>query len=170
MIVRSYDFSVSELFESYYDCRKRKRNTPAAIKFEQNLEENLMNLYHQLSEETWEPSPATVFAITKPKPREVWAAEFKDRIVHHLIYRAVGPVFEKSFIHDSCACIKGRGTLYAANRVEQHLRKCTQDWTVPAYILKVDVANFFGSIQQGLLFENNMLPQNTNCRMSGFEA
>jgi predicted DNA-binding transcriptional regulator AlpA len=35
----------------------------------------------------------------------VWAAAFRDRIVHHLLYRRVAPAIEARFIADSCACI-----------------------------------------------------------------
>lgn len=145
--------AVSYLFEAYYDCRKNKRNKAASLAFEQDLEANLMKLYWELRGQTWRPSPATVFVITHPKPREVWAANFRDRIVHHLVYRAIGPLFEKSFIHDSCACIKGRGALYGAQRMSMHLRSATQNWTKKAFVLKADVANFFGSIRQDLLFD-----------------
>ncbi|MFI3135532.1 MAG: RNA-directed DNA polymerase [Methylococcaceae bacterium] len=153
MMLHHYTLTVTELFEAYYECRRHKRNTPAALEFEQNLEANLMELYYELLSGTWQVSPATVFVVTVPKCREVWAANFRDRIVHHLVYRAIAPMFEKAFIHDSCACIKGRGTLYAANRLDKHLRSASQDWTKPAYVLKTDVANFFGSIRQDILFE-----------------
>src|SRR3546814_10801436 len=92
------EMTVAALFESYYDCRRAKRNTRAALTFEVNLEDNLMPLLRDLEAGTWQPAPATVFAITRPKPREVWAADFRDRIVHHLVYRAIAPLFEPSFI------------------------------------------------------------------------
>ena len=152
MMLHHYSLSVAHVFEAYYDCRKAKRRSLSAIEFEVNLEKNLMELYHDLRSGAWEPSPATVFAISYPRPREVWAAAFRDRIVHHLIYRAIGPMFERAFIHDSCACIKGRGTLYAANRLTTHLLRATQNWTRPAFVLKADVANFFGSIRQDILY------------------
>ena len=111
-----------------------------------------MALYGELISGTWQPAPASVFIITRPKPREVWASAFRDRIVHHLVYRAVAPLFEPSFIVDSCACIKGRGTLYAARRLGHHLRSATQNWQKPAFVLKADIANFFGSIRHADLF------------------
>src|SRR3546814_3860352 len=92
------EITVASLFEAYYDCRRAKRNTRAALTFEVNLEDNLMALLLDLQAGTWQPAPATVFAITRPKPREVWAADFRDRIVHHLVYRAIAPLFEPSFI------------------------------------------------------------------------
>jgi len=146
------EITVAQLFEAYYDCRRSKRTTRAALAFEVNLEENLLTLLHELRTGTWQPSPATVFAITRPKPREVWAADFRDRIVHHLVYRAIAPLFEPSFIADSCACIPGRGTLYGADRVRRHLLSATESWTKPAFVLKADIANFFGSIRHADLF------------------
>ena len=119
------EITVAQVFEAYYDCRRRKRNTASARAFEVNLEANMIALFEELRAGTWVPAPASMFVVRHPKPREVWAADFRDRIVHHLVHRAIGPIFERAFIHDSCACIKGRGTLYAADRLDGHLRSAT---------------------------------------------
>ena len=37
-----------DLFRSYYDARKNKRNTLNQLDFEFNLEENLIKLYNEL--------------------------------------------------------------------------------------------------------------------------
>jgi hypothetical protein len=89
--------------------------------------------------------------VTRPKPREVWAADFRDRIVHHLFYNRIAPRFYASFVADSCACIPGRGTLYAAQRLESKVRSITQNWSRPAHYLKLDLANFFVSIDKRVL-------------------
>jgi hypothetical protein len=81
----------------------------------------------------------------------VWAAAFRDRIVHHLLYRRVAPAIEARFIADSCACIPGRGTLYAAQRLEAKVRSVTENWSRPAAYLKLDLANFFVSIDKAVL-------------------
>ena len=146
------EITVAQLFEAYYDCRRHKCTTRSALTFEIALEDNLMALLAELKAGTWMPSPASVFAITRPKPREVWAAAFRDRIVHHLVYRAIGPRFERAFIADSCACIKGRGTLYGADRLHRHILSATENWTKPVFALKADIANFFGSIRHADLF------------------
>ena len=146
------EITVAQVFEAYYDCRRRKRNTASALAFEVDLEANLMGLYRELAAGTWAPAPASVFVVQRPKCREVWAADFRDRIVHHLVYRAIGPLFERAFIGDSCACIPGRGTLFGANRLERHLLSVTENWRKPAFVLKADIANFFGSIRQDVLF------------------
>ncbi|AOJ70874.1 MULTISPECIES: RNA-directed DNA polymerase [Burkholderia] len=117
------------------------------------LERNLRLLHDELADGSYRPGRSICFVITRPKPREVWAAEFRDRIVHHLLYNRIGPRFERSFIVDSCACIEGRGTLYAAQRLESKVRSITQNWSRPAHYLKCDLANFFVSIDKRILRE-----------------
>jgi hypothetical protein len=82
-----------ELVKAYFDCRKHKRNTSSALAFEQNLERNLTELYDELQANTYQPGKSICFVITRPKPREVWAADFRDRIVHHLFYNRISPRF-----------------------------------------------------------------------------
>ena len=144
-------FSFAALVQAYADCRRTKRNSVSARTFEVDLEHNLYTLYDELIAGEWRPGRSICFIITRPRPREVWAAPFRDRIVHHFLYNAIGPRIEASFIVDSCACIPGRGTLYAVERLEHKVRSITQNWRRPGYYLKCDVANFFVSIDKRLL-------------------
>jgi retron-type reverse transcriptase len=146
-------FSFAELVEAYFDCRRTKRNSASALAFEIDMENNLRRLFDELLNGSYMPGRSKCFVIDRPKHREVWAAEFRDRIVHHLLYNRIGPRFERSFIADSCACIKGRGTLYAAQRLEDKVRSITQNWARPAHYLKCDLANFFVSIDKRVLLD-----------------
>lgn len=145
------DLTISELFQAYYDCRRTKRNTWNALQFEQNLERNLMDLYYELKFCTYEPGRSIMFVVTRPKPREVWAANFRDRVVHHVLYNRYSGFFYRRFIHDSYACIPEKGTLRAANRVQHFIRSATKNHTQPAWFLKADIANFFVSIDKQIL-------------------
>lgn len=145
------DFTFTELTQAYFDCRRTKRNTASALAFEANLERNLRDLHDELVDGRYTPGRSICFVITRPKAREVWAAEFRDRIVHHLLHNRISPRFHARFIADSCACIPGRGTLYAARRLESKVRSITQNWSRPAYYLKLDLANFFVSIDKPIL-------------------
>lgn len=140
-----------DLVQAYYDCRRSKRNSASALAFEANLERNLSQLHSDLIAGTYRPGRSICFVVTRPKPREVWAADFRDRIVHHLLYNRIGASIEATFIADSCACIPGRGTLYAAQRLESKIRSATQNWARPAHYLKLDLANFFVSIDKQIL-------------------
>lgn len=134
--------------QAYFDCREHKRNTLSALTFEADLERSLWTLFEELASGTYRPGSSICFVITRPKPREVWAAAFRDRIVHHLLYNHIAPRFYAAFIADSCACIPGRGTLYAATRLEAKVRSQTQNWSREAFYLKCDLANFFVSIDK----------------------
>ena len=146
------DYCFEQLVQAYLDCRKAKRNTASALAFEDRLEANLIALHEELCSGQYSPGRSICFVITRPKPREVWAGDFRDRIVHHLVYNAIGPAIEARFIGNSHACIKGRGTLHAAERLEHAVRSITQNWSVPAFYLKLDLSNFFVSIDKHILF------------------
>lgn len=147
------EFSFAELVQAYFDCREHKRNTRSALAFEEDLERNLVELYRELVDGSYKIGPSTCFPIFRPKLREVWASNFRDRIPHHLLYNRVAPRFYASFIADSCACIPGRGTLYAARRLEAKVRSITENWSRPAFYLKCDIANFFVSIEKPRLVQ-----------------
>nr|WP_241486411.1 RNA-directed DNA polymerase [Pseudomonas helleri] len=119
--------------------------------FEVSLEQNLIQLHHDLMSGNYRPGRSICFVVTRPKAREVWAAAFRDRVVHHLLYNHVAPRFYASFIADSCACIPGRGTLYAAKRLESKIRSATENWSKPVFYLKCDLANFFVAIDKQVL-------------------
>ena len=155
---RSADYNdapltVAELLCAYYDCRRHKRTTVNALRFEADLEHNIMALYRELVAGSYRPGTSICFVVTRPRPREVWAADFRDRVVHHLLYNRIAGRFHRSFIADSCACIPGRGTLYGAVRLEHKIRSITQNWSRRAYYLKLDMANFFVSIDKNILHE-----------------
>lgn len=145
-------FPFEALVQAYLDCRANKRNTSSALKFEQALEANLWALYQRLLDGSYLPGRCICFVNLRPKPREVWAAQFPDRIVHHLLYNHIAERFHAGFVAGSCACIPGRGTLYAAQRLEHDVRSVTQNWSRPAYYLKMDMANFFVAIDKQILF------------------
>ncbi|HCY16351.1 MAG TPA: reverse transcriptase [Curvibacter sp.] len=143
--------SFEALVQAYLDCRANKRNTASALQFEQALEANLWALYQRLIDGTYQPGRSICFVVTRPRPREVWAAQFADRIVHHLLYNHIAPRFHAGFVATSCACIPGRGTLYAALQLEHSVRSITQNWSRPAHYLKMDLANFFVAISKPVL-------------------
>ncbi|WP_330214393.1 RNA-directed DNA polymerase [Pseudomonas sp. AM8] len=144
-------FQFEDLVQAYYDCRRNKRNSASARLFEKDMELNLLELHDDLIAGTYRPGRSICFVVTRPKAREVWAAAFRDRVVHHLMYNHVAPRFYASFIADSCACIPGRGTLYAATRLESKIRSASENWSKPVFYLKCDLANFFVAIDKAVL-------------------
>ncbi len=141
-------FSLESVFDAYFDCRRHKRNTLNQLAFEAELETNLVALWRELNEGRYEIGRSIAFVVRHPKIREIWAPDFRDRVVHHVLYNALKERFYRRFIRDSYACIPGRGTHDGLRRVSHFARSLTRNWTRPAFALKADVANFFNSIDR----------------------
>ena len=142
-----------DLYRAYKDARKHKRKKPYVLKFDQNLEEELIALRDEILSRTYQPRPSSCFIITDPKVREVFAADFRDRIVHHLYYNYTHVLFERTFITDSYSCIKGRGTHWGIKRLEHHIRSVSQNYTRPCYVMKLDIKGYFMHIHRERLLQ-----------------
>ncbi len=145
-------FSFKNIYRCYLDCRCKKRNTYNALRFEINAEENIFKLEQELRNRTYHPSHSILFAAKKPKLREIFAADFRDRVVHHILVKELEKVWEPMFIHDSYACRIGKGTHKAVIRLQTFLRKITKNGHIRAYYLQLDVKDFFTSIDKDILF------------------
>jgi hypothetical protein len=141
------------MYDAYLDCRRSKRNKPDALEFELNHEENLVALVEELRERRYQLSTSICFYTRKPKAREVFAAAFRDRVVHHLVYDALAPVWERVFIHHSYACRPNKGTHAAALALQHFLRQVTRNGARQAAFLKMDVHNFFMTVDRRKLFD-----------------
>jgi len=141
-----------DLFQAYYDTRQHKRNTNSAMAFEMNYESEILALQNDLVNETYVISPSICFIIKDPVQREVFAADFRDRIIHHLIYNYIYEIFDRHFIYDSYSCRLEKWTHFGIKRVEHFLRSCTQNYSCDAYILKLDIKWFFMHIDKYILF------------------
>jgi hypothetical protein len=111
--------SFEEILQAYYDCRKNKRQTANALAFEINYESELLKLLRQINNGTYSVGRSIAFIVHKPVQREIFAADFRDRVVHHLIINKLNPHFEKKFILDSYSCRVGKGTHYGIKRVDR---------------------------------------------------
>lgn len=67
-----------DICQAYRNARKNKKKRAYQLKFEFNLEDNLVNLRDELYAGTYRPGPSSCF-INDPKMREVFAAEFMLR-------------------------------------------------------------------------------------------
>lgn len=142
---------LADLVEAYFSARRNKRNTQSQLLFESNLEHNIMKLYDELRTRTYKPSNCICFITDEPVKREVFASDFRDRVVHHLLYDYVNPIFERLLIYDSYSCRKGKGTMMALERYEHHIRSCSRNYRRPCYILQLDLSGYFMSIPRARL-------------------
>lgn len=146
-------FSMENIYRAYMACRRRKRGTHNAMRFEAGLEENVFSLRQELESGSYRPGRSIVFMVKRPKKREIFAADFRDRVVHHILVSHLEPVWERRFIPDSFACRKGRGTHRGVERLREMTRKVTCNCTRKAWYLQLDIRGFFMSIDRRILFE-----------------
>lgn len=145
-------FPIEELFQAYYDARRNKRSTTSQLRFERNLEDNLLSLYRELCSRRYVVGTSICFIINDSVQREVFAADFRDRVVHHFLYNRLSPFFEKKFIYDSYSCRKGKGTLFGIRRLQYHIRSCSMNMKQDCYVLKLDLKGYFMNVDRGRLF------------------
>ena len=149
--------SRNELYAAYYDCIHKKRQTTNAINFEINETYNIERLYIELNSMSYTIGKSIVFLLTDQEgnpSREVFAADFRDRVVHHLLYNRLIATFEKyGFIYDNYACRSGKGVLFGAHRCQEQLQHALKDSSPSElYILKADFKNCFNTLNKTLIY------------------
>ena len=159
-------FTFDEVLTAYMQCRKHKRGTGQAIEFEKNFVPKLMKLTNEINSHKFRIGRYKCFPVTKPKLREVWAAPFKDRIVHHLIHNELRYEFEKHFIDQTFSCIKGRGTMKCINAAFKGCRSITNNFQNEAFYIKLDIQSFFVSIDKEILWDILKEKVDENCLLA----
>jgi RNA-directed DNA polymerase len=160
--MESFEHLLYQLHLSYLQARKNKRNTHNQLAYELNQEKNLHQVTKSIFERKYTPKSCIAFIIRKPVMREIFAADFRDRVIHHFIYRCIYPIIERKLIHDTYSCRIGKGTLYGIKRAKGFMRSCSQDFIKDAYFLKLDIEAYFMNMHHDILFEKvmAMLPPN----------
>jgi len=141
--------SFPNLYASYRQIRRGKRNNGRQQKFEFNLERNLIKIQKRLENpHKFKPKKYTRFIVTEPKIRKISAPSFEDRIIYQAIFRVIEPpIRKKFFIPTTYACIKDRGTHKAIKDIQKTLQKLDTD----SFFLKCDMRHYFSSINHTTL-------------------
>ncbi|MBN9367652.1 MAG: hypothetical protein J0H59_11545 [Comamonadaceae bacterium] len=145
-------WGLRHLWRAYRACRKGKRQARDTQVYESRLLDRLLQSRGAIASAGWRPSRTSVFVVTRPKLRQIHAAPFADRVVHHALAERLAPLYERVFIHDSYANRRGKGTHAAVDRLQAFMRSAPHGGTGPAHALQLDVANFFNSIHRPTLW------------------
>ncbi len=143
-------FTLEKLFKAYKDCQIGKKGTINALTFEVYRERNLIKLLSELQDRTYKISRHICFIVTHPTAREIFAADFRDRIVHHLLHNEILGIFEADFIADSYANRKGKGTHSAVEKAKKYILEVEKE-RKECFYLKLDIQSFFRSIDKDIL-------------------
>lgn len=131
---------------AFWKAKKGKSSKKDVIGFGANLDQNLLKLRNQIINGNPIVGDYHYFTIYDPKERQICAAPFSERVLHHAIMNVCHPVFERYQIFDSFACRKGKGTYAALERA--HFFQKKYKW-----YLKLDVRKFFDSIKHEVIID-----------------
>lgn len=137
-----------DLYVAFLCAKKHKGSKPYVRRFEKHLKQNLIELRDSLWDRTYKPAPSSCFIIERPKKREVFAAQFRDRVVHHLYYNYTHSLYERTFIYDTYSCIPERGTHHGIKRLADHIRKESLSYRRTCYVMKLDIRGYFMHINR----------------------
>lgn len=145
--------SVENLFQAWIEFRKGKRGRKDVRVFERTLEDNLFELHQVLKDKTYQHGKYQSFFVHDPKQRHIHKASVPDRIVHHLLYKYLYELFDRTFIFDSYSCRLEKGTHRAVDRLEKFVRIVSKNYTKPCWALKLDIKKFFANVDHAILIQ-----------------
>lgn len=126
---------------------KSKKKTRSVRKFLEHRQEYMDQLHDMLVRGKFKTSQYKTFTIYEPKRRVIYELPlYPDHIVHHALINVLGPIWHRFFIHDSYACIPGRGLLSASQKTMNFVRK-------NKYVLQCDIRKFFPSVNHEIMFD-----------------
>lgn len=136
--------SFENLLLASQKAQKGKRFKSYTAQFNLNIEKELFKLQRELQDKAYTPGRYSEFIIYEPVKRLISAAPYRDRVVHHALCNIIEPIFERTFIYDTYANRKGKGTHRAIERFQAYMQKYK-------YVLKCDIKKYFPSIDHEIL-------------------
>lgn len=143
----------NKVLAAYKKCSKGKRRSLDCARFESQLGKEVVSLTDDINNRTYQPGESRCFVVTKPRPREIWASQFRDRVVHHLIVDHLESLWEKSLSNRSFACRKGKGIHAVFRDIKSEVRKISQGGQKTVWALQLDIESFFVTIDRVILKE-----------------
>lgn len=127
----------------------RKYKT-GSFKLAQAKEYWLSWIQRRLKERRWKPGKYIEFYVYEPKARLVHAPLTLDKVVQFSTHLVLQKIYRPVFVKDSYACLEGKGTHKAVDRIQHMMRTAAFMYDQP-YIIKADVRKFFYSIDRDVL-------------------
>lgn len=136
----------NNLLFAFWKARKGKNGKAEVRRFRENIHEEILSLRNDLMSGSMRTGDYHYFEVHDPKQRQICAASFRERVLHHAVINVCGPYFEKFLIFDTYACIKGKGSHKAVERAQFFSRR-------NKLYLKLDIVKYFHSIDQAVLIK-----------------
>ena len=142
-----------DLYAAWHMARRHKVTKHYVRVFDRHSDRNIEVICDALFNRDYHPEPSSCFIVDRPKKREVFAAQFADRVVHHYYYNQTHRIFERTFIEDSYSCIQGRGTHYGIDRLKHHIIQESDNYRKKCWVLSLDIRGYFMHIDRKILLD-----------------
>ena len=150
-VVPASDLSekVSAWIAAESDCYKNKHASLEAASFHFNLS-RIYELINRI-DNGYQPQTSICFVLDYPVYREVFAANYTDRIVHHYVAPMLGDICEK--VHEANGNVShgnriGHSASTAIEQIQRNIRDVTDGYTKKAFVATMDISGFFMSIDK----------------------
>lgn len=143
------DFCVKCILEASEHKKSRKKVSCVL----ENLEQYAIKLREMVLNETFEPSPCTVFTKTEyGKERNIEKPVFfPDQAVHHLLMLLIRDKLIKRLDPFAIASIEGRGVHYGVKKLRKWM-SAEEAPTTCKYVIKGDIKKCFASIRPDVVY------------------
>lgn len=142
---------------AFHKTARAKRLTWGYLQFKEYAELNIQHMRQEMLDGAWQQGAYREFTVYEPKPRQIQALDFKDRVAQHALVNIIGPIFEKTLLPGTFACRVGMGTHAGVRHVQAALRR-----TGATHFLKTDYSKFFPSVHRPTLHE--LIRRKVSCR------
>ncbi len=141
-----------ELYNAYLLCLKNKKRKIGTYGFvNSDLCKNLTDLLEEINDRRYEPKSSNCYVVTDPALREIYAAQFCDRIVQHFYMNEIGKILDNKLVKSCCSCRDGKGTDYALKLLKTYLLQTSKCGKQDCFFLKIDLSGYFMSIDRNLI-------------------
>lgn len=142
-----------ELTRAFTEARKNKTTTFNEHQYEISWPDNILRLTEAILDRTYRPSASISFVIFDPMVREIFAAPFNDRVIHHFLNHLQGGWWDRRLINSSYSCRVGKGTYYGIQHVQKMMMQVSNNFSEDAYYAKLDIQGYFMSLPRQRLYE-----------------
>jgi|GEM_PF-5336063 hypothetical protein len=87
--------TVSKLLSAWQGFLSGKKQRSDVAVFQSRLMDNILSLYNDLKNKTYQHGAYQAFNISDPKPRNIHKATIRDRLLHHLLYQETYDFFDR---------------------------------------------------------------------------
>ena len=148
-------FSFKNLYKAYEDCTKGVKWKYSTQNYMVNAVTRIARVRKHILNGTYKNGKPRYFTVCeRGKTRKINALPFQDRVVHKcLCDNYLTPLLSSSLIYDCGATLKGKGLSFTRNRLVAHLQQYWRKHRNKGYVLKIDLHNYFESIDRDILFD-----------------